>query len=307
MRACAHEIGCHRGLSCSATAPMRASPAPGPIATSCRRFASSSPSTMPTALETTLSLFAEGVDDVVRKPIHVRELLARVGAIRRRSAVHYHARWPSCRRRSRAPFSVYLRWARPGHQRCRPQPAAPRAPHSRIPHLESSGRRVTKTQIFNAIYGILRRGRGRKRGREPRQQAAKETACSGSDTIRSIPNGSLVTASSSGTSSGSRRGVPLHRSRRSHNSPPTIAKARKSFVHESLQFDAHRDVSGMQPHRAMRFERHQRQYREFRARPATRTPTADVRDGAQQQCHERLRIGWCQNRYPLRRLGRRGL
>jgi DNA-binding response OmpR family regulator len=32
----------------------------------------------------TLDLFAAGVDDVVRKPIHVREILARVGAIRRR-------------------------------------------------------------------------------------------------------------------------------------------------------------------------------------------------------------------------------
>ena len=32
-------------------------------------------------LEQTLDLFAAGVDDVVRKPIHVREILARVGAI----------------------------------------------------------------------------------------------------------------------------------------------------------------------------------------------------------------------------------
>ena len=35
-------------------------------------------------LEQTLELFAAGVDDVVRKPVHVREILARVGAIRRR-------------------------------------------------------------------------------------------------------------------------------------------------------------------------------------------------------------------------------
>ncbi|MGH6845816.1 MAG: DNA-binding response regulator, partial [Methylocella sp.] len=31
------------------------------------------------SLEQTLDLFAAGVDDVVRKPIHVREILARVG------------------------------------------------------------------------------------------------------------------------------------------------------------------------------------------------------------------------------------
>ncbi len=32
------------------------------------------------SLEQTLDLFAAGVDDVVRKPIHVREILARVRA-----------------------------------------------------------------------------------------------------------------------------------------------------------------------------------------------------------------------------------
>ncbi len=37
------------------------------------------------SLDDTLVLFAAGVDDVVRKPVHVREILARVGAIARRS------------------------------------------------------------------------------------------------------------------------------------------------------------------------------------------------------------------------------
>ena len=36
------------------------------------------------SLEETLELFAAGVDDVVRKPIHVREMLARIKAIRSR-------------------------------------------------------------------------------------------------------------------------------------------------------------------------------------------------------------------------------
>jgi two-component system, OmpR family, flagellar system response regulator FtcR len=36
-------------------------------------------------LETTLQLLAAGADDVVEKPVHVREILARAGAIRRRS------------------------------------------------------------------------------------------------------------------------------------------------------------------------------------------------------------------------------
>src|SRR5664279_3039626 len=37
------------------------------------------------SLDDTLGLFAAGVDDVVRKPVHVREILARVGAIARRN------------------------------------------------------------------------------------------------------------------------------------------------------------------------------------------------------------------------------
>lgn len=36
-------------------------------------------------LESTLKLFAAGVDDVVRKPVHAREIIARIGAIRRRT------------------------------------------------------------------------------------------------------------------------------------------------------------------------------------------------------------------------------
>jgi len=38
-----------------------------------------------TGLDVVLKLFAAGVDDVVRKPVHAREIIARIGAIRRRS------------------------------------------------------------------------------------------------------------------------------------------------------------------------------------------------------------------------------
>ncbi|WP_365957532.1 response regulator, partial [Mesorhizobium sp.] len=37
------------------------------------------------SLEHTLRLFESGVDDVVRKPVHIREILARITAIRRRA------------------------------------------------------------------------------------------------------------------------------------------------------------------------------------------------------------------------------
>src|SRR3546814_1909213 len=36
------------------------------------------------SLDATLALFDSGVDDVVRKPVHPREILARAAAIRRR-------------------------------------------------------------------------------------------------------------------------------------------------------------------------------------------------------------------------------
>lgn len=39
-----------------------------------------------TGLESTLKLFAAGADDVVRKPVHAREIIARISAIRRRTA-----------------------------------------------------------------------------------------------------------------------------------------------------------------------------------------------------------------------------
>jgi len=38
-----------------------------------------------TGLESTLKLFAAGADDVVRKPVHAREIIARISAIRRRA------------------------------------------------------------------------------------------------------------------------------------------------------------------------------------------------------------------------------
>jgi DNA-binding response OmpR family regulator len=99
------------------------------------------------SLDDTLGLYAAGVDDVVRKPVHVREILARVGAINRRVlgekghvmlgelCVHFDGREPEINgqplplpRRERRILEFLLR--------CR-------------------GRRVTKTQIFNAVYGLF--------------------------------------------------------------------------------------------------------------------------------------------------------
>jgi DNA-binding response OmpR family regulator len=99
------------------------------------------------SLEQTLGLFAAGVDDVVRKPIHVREILARVGAIRRRlesetghtvvgdMRVFFDGRDPEIKG-----TTIPL----------------PRRERRILEYLVSNrGRRVSKSQIFNAIYGIF--------------------------------------------------------------------------------------------------------------------------------------------------------
>ncbi|RBP16168.1 DNA-binding response OmpR family regulator [Roseiarcus fermentans] len=99
------------------------------------------------SLDDTLGLFAAGVDDVVRKPVHVREILARVAAINRRIhgekghvalgalRVHFDGRDPEI---DGEPFPL------------------PRRERRILEFLlQSRGRRVTKAQIFNAVYGLF--------------------------------------------------------------------------------------------------------------------------------------------------------
>ena len=99
------------------------------------------------SLENTLMLFESGVDDVIRKPVHIREILARVAAIRRRAP-------------DEAPFAEIgtLRIYCDGRD---PEIAGqalplPRRERRILEYLAANrGRRVTKTQVFNAIYGIF--------------------------------------------------------------------------------------------------------------------------------------------------------
>jgi len=99
------------------------------------------------SLEATLALFDCGVDDVVRKPVHPREILARAAAIRRRlKAVANFTDVGAIRvfsdgRDPEVQGEVF---------------ALPRRERRILEYLISNrGRRVTKTQIFNAIYGIF--------------------------------------------------------------------------------------------------------------------------------------------------------
>ncbi len=100
-----------------------------------------------TSLENTLKLFESGFDDVVRKPVHVREILARISVIKRRAnetdfafeggrlRIFFDGRDPEI------DGEVF---------------PLPRRERRILEYLASvGGRRVDKTQIFNAIYGVF--------------------------------------------------------------------------------------------------------------------------------------------------------
>ena len=99
------------------------------------------------SLERTLDLFACGVDDVVRKPVHVREILARMRAIQRRAVAPVEIGGVSAIRvfcDGRDPEVEGYEFPLPRRER-------------RILEFLAThrGRRVTKAQIFHSIYGLF--------------------------------------------------------------------------------------------------------------------------------------------------------
>lgn len=99
------------------------------------------------SLENTLRLFELGVDDVVRKPVHIREILARISAIRRRQMQD-----PSFTQIG--PMRIFDDGRDPEIDG-QPMPL-PRRERRILEFLAANyGRRVTKSQVFNAIYGIF--------------------------------------------------------------------------------------------------------------------------------------------------------
>lgn len=99
------------------------------------------------SLEQTLGLFSAGVDDVVRKPVHVREILARVHAIRRRAEARQE--WASI-----GAIQVFFNGGDPVVDG-EPLPL-PRRERRILEYLVlNRGRRLTKSQIFNAVYGLF--------------------------------------------------------------------------------------------------------------------------------------------------------
>ena len=99
------------------------------------------------SLEQTLGLFSAGVDDVVRKPVHVREILARTYAIRRR----VEARADSA---SVGAIQVFFNGSDPIVNGA--PLSLPRRERRILEYLViNRGRRLTKAQIFNAVYGLF--------------------------------------------------------------------------------------------------------------------------------------------------------
>jgi two-component system, OmpR family, flagellar system response regulator FtcR len=99
------------------------------------------------SLDDTLGLFAAGVDDVVRKPVHVREILARVGAIARRNLAE-------SRDVTIGELTVYFD-GREIEVRGESLPLPRRERRILECLVRNRGRRLSKTQIFNAVYGIF--------------------------------------------------------------------------------------------------------------------------------------------------------
>jgi DNA-binding response OmpR family regulator len=99
------------------------------------------------SLEQTLELFTARFDDVVRKPVHVREILARSEAVWRR----VNASQPSGQSQER--LRVYFDGRDPEIDGV--SLALPRRERHILEYLvRNRGRWLTKTQLFNTIYGL---------------------------------------------------------------------------------------------------------------------------------------------------------
>ena len=97
-------------------------------------------------LDRTLGWFERGAADVVRKPVHFRELLARIAVHRRRTGT------------AEPTHDARLRIFGDGRDPLvdgRPLPL-PRRERRILEHLASiDGRRATKAQLYDAVYGLF--------------------------------------------------------------------------------------------------------------------------------------------------------
>jgi len=100
------------------------------------------------SLSNTLELYTAGIDDVVRKPVHVKEIMARSDAVWRR------VRGIELPKAGHEGLSVFFDGRDPEIDG-KPLPLPRRERHILEYLVKNCKRRVTKTQIFNSIYGIF--------------------------------------------------------------------------------------------------------------------------------------------------------
>jgi DNA-binding response OmpR family regulator len=99
-------------------------------------------------LENTLKLFAAGADDVVRKPVHAREIIARICAIRRRQVSETLTLW--------SVDGMTIHGDGRGLEINGQFLQVPRRELRILEYLATNkNRRVTRSQIFNTVYGML--------------------------------------------------------------------------------------------------------------------------------------------------------
>ncbi len=100
-------------------------------------------------LEQTLRLFEAGADDVIRKPVHVREILARIAAI-----VSRGNKIEVIPHEVVGALKVYFDGRDPEvNNEILP---LPRRERRILEHLAKNvGRRVTKAQLFSSVYGLF--------------------------------------------------------------------------------------------------------------------------------------------------------
>jgi two-component system, OmpR family, flagellar system response regulator FtcR len=99
------------------------------------------------SLENTLRLFDSGFDDVVKKPVHIREILARISVIRRRRV--------NLSEETGAPSRLRIFMDGRDPQIDGSAFELPRRERRILEYLYSiGGRRASKGQLFDAVYGL---------------------------------------------------------------------------------------------------------------------------------------------------------
>ena len=158
------------------------------------------------SLDDTLCLFAAGADDVLRKPVHVREIVARVGAINRRVfgenghvtvgelRVYFDGREPEA---TEGPFLCLAGSAESSNFCCAVAAGGSARRRSSMPSMGSSTRTSTRTSLRATSANCAR------------------SSSTGWDSIRSTPSGSSAIAS---------KNKPPKR----HRAPKTTCHSRES-------------------------------------------------------------------------------